>query len=114
MPLGMLPASVRSAMLAAFRAHRRSQLDRASVDSFLAALDGLVPVGEVVTAPVRLTRREKELLPLLAGADAIPEIAARLQVSPHTVRKQVVNLRRKFGAKSRSELIRQARDQGMV
>lgn len=64
--------------------------------------------------PVRLTDRERILLPLLAANDSIPDIARQLQVSVNTVRKQVVTLREKFQAGTRGELIRKARTRGII
>lgn len=63
---------------------------------------------------IRLTRREKVLLPMLATEDSVPEIAAQLHVSPNTVRKQVVTLRAKFHARNRADLVKRARDRGLV
>lgn len=48
------------------------------------------------------------LLPLLATTASVPEIARRLHVSVHTVRKQVATLREKFQAPTRAELVRKA------
>ncbi len=59
---------------------------------------------------VELTPRERVLLPMLASADSVPEIARELHVSANTVRKQVVTLRAKLGAHTRSELVRRARN----
>ena len=56
----------------------------------------------------RLTEREAVLLPLLATTASVPEIARRLHVSVHTVRKQVATLREKFQAPTRAELVRKA------
>ena len=61
---------------------------------------------------IRLTAREVELLPLLATAAPVPDIAQRLHLSVGTVRKQVATLRGKFDAHSRQELIRRARASG--
>jgi DNA-binding CsgD family transcriptional regulator len=64
--------------------------------------------------PVRLTSREKLLLPLLATDVSVPEIARSLHVSVNTVRKQVVTLREKFDADTRAELVRRARNFGAL
>ncbi|MDQ7992558.1 MAG: helix-turn-helix transcriptional regulator [Propionicimonas sp.] len=61
---------------------------------------------------IRLTPREKELLPLLASPLAVPQIARNLHLSVGTVRKQVATLRTKFGAHSREELLRIAAASG--
>jgi DNA-binding CsgD family transcriptional regulator len=64
-------------------------------------------------AQVKLTRREKVLLPLLLQPLTIQEVADRLFVSANTVRKQVVTLRQKLGASSRSELVERATELGI-
>ena len=63
---------------------------------------------------LHLTERESILLPLLATDLTVPQIAAQLNVSANTVRKQVSTLREKFGASSRAELIRKASAFGAV
>jgi DNA-binding NarL/FixJ family response regulator len=70
------------------------------------------PLG--VSTPLRLTRREEELLPMLATAATVPEIAGQQYVSVNTLRKQVVTLRQKFGATSRDDLIRRAHEAGLL
>ena len=57
---------------------------------------------------VKLTERESVLLPLLAGDESIPSLAAQLHVSVNTLRKQVAVLREKFQASTRAELVRKA------
>jgi DNA-binding NarL/FixJ family response regulator len=60
----------------------------------------------------RLTRREHEVLTLLADGLRWAEIAARLVISPKTVATHVENIRRKLGVTSRAEAIAVAyRDQ---
>lgn len=76
-----------------------------------ARLAELAGAGEGVGL-IRLTAREAELLPLLATAAPVPDIAQRLHLSVGTVRKQVATLRAKFDAHSRQELIRRARSSG--
>ena len=114
LPIAMLPGELRSEIVAMHLANR----DDAAVDpqhkALLAALQGVVATPGIATSTIALTRREKTLLPLLATADAVPEIAAHLHVSANTVRTQVANLRRKFGAKSRAELVRFARNAGLL
>lgn len=111
LPLALLPASARELLLGLYRGGADLASD---VEDLLARFERLNAIGGYVAAPIRLTRREKVLLPLLASDDAVPEIAAGLHVSPHTVRKQVVSLRKKFGAKNRTELVRLARDSGAL
>lgn len=61
---------------------------------------------------IRLTGRERDLLPLLATPEPVPAIARQLHLSVGTVRKQVAALRAKFDAHSRHELVRRARETG--
>ncbi|HEY3339756.1 MAG TPA: LuxR C-terminal-related transcriptional regulator [Propionicimonas sp.] len=77
-------------------------------------LGGLNDHASTGVPPTHLTERELVLLPMLATADPVPVIARNLQVSVSTVRKQVVTLREKFGAESRSEMIRKARIYGAI
>ena len=78
------------------------------------AFDCLRDGTSEVLPPLRLTRREEELLPILATAASVPEIASQQYVSANTVRKQVVTLRQKFGATSRDDLIRKAHEAGLL
>jgi len=114
LPIAMLPGDLRSDMLAMYLASRTSTYESDYEARLLAGLRGVVSTAGMAASPIPLTRREKTLLPLLATADAVPDIAASLHVSANTVRTQVANLRRKFGAKSRSELIRMARNAGLL
>lgn len=56
-------------------------------------------------SPARLTPRELVLLGRLAGTGSIDDIAARLHVSPATVRNQRKSLYRKLGATSRAHAV---------
>ncbi len=51
---------------------------------------------------------ETRVLDLLVQGMSIPQIAARLSRSPHTVHDHVKSMHRKLGAKSRGELILRA------
>ncbi len=53
---------------------------------------------------VALTRRESELLALIAGGATTRAVAARLGISPHTARKHRENLMRKLDLHSATEL----------
>ncbi|MGO4674893.1 response regulator [Bosea sp. 2YAB26] len=56
------------------------------------------------TTSVALTRRESELLVLIAGGATTRAVAARLGISPHTARKHRENLMRKLDLHSATEL----------
>lgn len=63
---------------------------------------------------VILTRREKEILQLLAEGFNGPQIAEKLFLSPLTVETHRKNLLRKFNAHSVQLLLKSARDAGML
>jgi DNA-binding NarL/FixJ family response regulator len=113
-PFAVLPPAVRSALLA------RHEEQHGDAGCFLAravrrdAFAGLRAEAAAAEDLIRLTPREKVLLPLLAGPATAKEIADQLYVSVNTVRKQVVSLRGKLGASSRGELVRKAHDLGLL
>lgn len=70
-------------------------------------------LGSTETNPV-LTRREKEILKLLADGLNGPEIAEKLFLSPLTVETHRKNLLRKFNAHSVQLLLKTARDNNLL
>jgi DNA-binding CsgD family transcriptional regulator len=65
-------------------------------------------------AALGLSERELQVLAELAAGHANKEIAARLHVSPNTVKTHVARLFEKLEAKRRTEAIRKARELGLV
>lgn len=65
-------------------------------------------------AALGLSERELEVLHELAAGRSNKEIAARLHVSPNTVKTHVARLFEKLGARRRTEAIRRARELGIV
>lgn len=65
-------------------------------------------------ASLGISARELEVLALLAAGHANKEIAARLHVSPHTVKTHVARLLEKLGAKRRTDAIARARELGIL
>jgi LuxR family maltose regulon positive regulatory protein len=61
-----------------------------------------------------LTDRECELLELLAAKLSNKEIAARLKISPHTVRNHTHQIYGKLQVASRREAVQQARAHGLI
>jgi ATP/maltotriose-dependent transcriptional regulator MalT len=61
-----------------------------------------------------LTAAELRLLPLLTTHLSFPEIAQELSLSPHTVKSEAVSIYRKLGASSRSQMIAQCRELGLL
>ena len=61
-----------------------------------------------------LTAAELRILPLLATHMSVPEIAAELFLSPHTVKSQAYSLYRKLGATSRSQAVTRSRELALL
>jgi two-component system, NarL family, response regulator YdfI len=61
-----------------------------------------------------LTRREREVLQLLAAGSGNKEIAARLGISDHTVKFHVASILGKLGAESRTEAVSLGIRRGLV
>jgi two-component system, NarL family, response regulator DesR len=91
----------------------------------LAAAIRRVAVGERVVDPSLaaaalaqgdspLTDRETEVLTASAGHDAIADIAARLHLSPGTVRNHLSGAIQKLGARNRAEAVQIAQQKGWL
>jgi DNA-binding NarL/FixJ family response regulator len=52
---------------------------------------------------VPLTGREKEILSLVAQGATNPEMAARLELSPHTVKSHLINIFNKLAVNDRTQ-----------
>jgi DNA-binding CsgD family transcriptional regulator len=68
----------------------------------------LLQAGHSVGSPVRLTRREEEVLGGVMKSLANKEIAATLNLSERTVKFHVSSLLSKFRVRGRMELVREA------
>ena len=66
------------------------------------------------TAAVRLSRRETQVLGLLAAGQANAEIAVALAVSVHTVERHVANIFVKLGVRNRAEATAWAHRHGLA
>lgn len=64
--------------------------------------------------PNLLTEREREVLELISGGATNREIAARLFLSPHTVKDHTSALYRKLNARNRAEAILRAQRMGLI
>jgi two-component system, NarL family, response regulator YdfI len=69
------------------------------------------PVADLLES---LTRREREVLQMLASGLANKEIAARLSISDHTVKFHVASILGKLGASSRTEAVSLGIRHGLV
>lgn len=63
---------------------------------------------------IRLTKREKEVLKLIAEEHTDPEIGEKLHISPHTAETHRRNLISKFGVKNAVGLVRKAVEYGFI
>ena len=75
-----------------------------------AAFDG----NRKAQAALGISARELEVLQEIAAGCSNKEIAARLNVSPNTVKTHVARLFEKLGAKRRTDAINRARELGIV
>jgi pimeloyl-ACP methyl ester carboxylesterase/DNA-binding CsgD family transcriptional regulator len=66
------------------------------------------------TGTGELTRRETEVLGLVAGGLSDREIAERLVLSPHTVHRHVANVRTKLGLPTRAAAVAAAAKRGLL
>jgi len=69
------------------------------------------PGPEEPAAP--LSRREREVLTLMASGATNREIAAQLHLSPHTVKEHASALYRKLDVRNRAEAVRRAERLGL-
>ena len=70
-----------------------------------ALLERLVPRRPSLQAPDGLTRREKEVVNLIARGATNPEIGETLNISIPTVRSHIAKARAKLAARTRAELV---------
>jgi LuxR family maltose regulon positive regulatory protein len=61
-----------------------------------------------------LTAAELRLLPLLSTHLSVPEIAAELVLSPHTIKSQMKSIYRKLDATTRNQAVTRAREWGLL
>jgi NarL family two-component system response regulator YdfI len=87
-------------------------LPRSEIDSTFPAADPASrPLAELAEP---LTRREREVLQMLASGLGNKEIAARLTISEHTVKFHVASILGKLGAASRTEAVTLGIRHGLV
>jgi DNA-binding NarL/FixJ family response regulator len=84
-----------------------------------ADLDNALPAAANMPAavdelPEPLTRREREVLQMLAAGLVNKEIAARLTISDHTVKFHVASILGKLGASTRTEAVSAGIRRGLV
>ena len=74
----------------------------------------LVPGGGAAGFPYELTRRELEVLDLVAAGHSNNEVGEAPFVSKKTVSVHVANIKGKLGAESRVEIVTSAQALGLV
>ena len=70
--------------------------------------------GPSVPGASALTAAELRLLPMLATHLPVPEIAADLFLSPHTIKSQMKSIYRKLDSTSRTQTVTRARELGLL
>jgi DNA-binding NarL/FixJ family response regulator len=128
---GMNPGAAAEALRAGIRAALPGDI---SPDQLVAALhavasgllvvhpsqaDETIPAGSATPSTLdelteSLTRREREVLQMLAAGLSNKEIAARLGISEHTVKFHVASILGKLGAASRTEAVSLGIRRGLV
>jgi LuxR family maltose regulon positive regulatory protein len=86
------------------------------VEKLLAAFGGDLPspIPDQPALPEPLTKREQEILELMAAGLTNPEIAEELVISPETVKKHAGNIYGKLGVHSRTEAAAKARELNLL
>ncbi|MBX3254319.1 MAG: response regulator transcription factor [Chitinophagaceae bacterium] len=80
---------------------------------FSAEVQGILAESSLKNIP-RLTRREKEILSLIASGETTQQIADKLYLSPLTVETHRRNLMQKFGVSNAPALIKMAIDHKLL
>jgi two-component system response regulator NreC len=70
--------------------------------------------GEPLDLYETLTTREREVLHLTAQGETTPATAARLGLSPRTVETHRINMLRKLGLRTQTDIIRYALQRGLI
>lgn len=65
-------------------------------------------------ASLGITRREEQVLGLLAAGKSNKEIAQKLGVSPNTIKTQVASLYQKLDVQRRTQAVQKARDLAII
>lgn len=113
----LLPSEISSDQLMATMQAAAAGLIVLHPSEIPAALSGTTsnrPSQPVDESPEPLTRREREVLQMLAAGLANKEIAARLSISDHTAKFHVAAILGKLGAATRTEAVALGIRRGLV
>ncbi|HLV98263.1 MAG TPA: LuxR C-terminal-related transcriptional regulator [Ktedonobacterales bacterium] len=117
-PLVIIPATVAyaSRLLAAFEQEQHGASTSQEAATHRAPIPSRTPQAAPVssTPGVSLTRREQEVLRLLAAGASNQDIAQSLVISLETVKKHVSNLLGKLEATNRTQAVAQARARALL
>jgi DNA-binding NarL/FixJ family response regulator len=78
------------------------------------ALGTEVFTADTEPAGARLSEREHEVLALISSGATNKEIAARLHLSPHTVKEHTSTIYRKLGVRNRAEAVQRAQRLSLI
>lgn len=109
LPSGAAPEQLVAAMQAATAG--LFVMNRGQIDS---AFPAASPASQPLELAEPLTRREREVLQMLASGLGNKEIATRLTISEHTVKFHVASILGKLGAASRTEAVALGIRHGLV
>jgi DNA-binding NarL/FixJ family response regulator len=111
----VLPGEISTDQLAAALQAAASGLVVLHPAEILAAFPAAAPASQpLAELPEPLTRREREVLQMLAAGLANKEIAARLNISDHTAKFHVAAILGKLGAATRTEAVTLGIRRGLV
>ncbi len=80
----------------------------------LVGMGGTLFERQEPTTTLKLSKREREVLELIAAGSTNPEIAATLHLSPHTVKEHASSLYRKLDVRNRTEAVQVAQRLGLL
>lgn len=110
----MARASLGASAFAANWAEGQRLAPEAAVADALAHVAATVPGDVLSPHPAGLTRREMEVLQLVARGLTSGAVAKRLSVSPRTVTTHLTTIYRKLGVSSRTGATRAALEHGLA
>jgi DNA-binding NarL/FixJ family response regulator len=109
----MSPAAARAAGASGFVSKDLEARDVAAAVRMVGLGMTMFPPKSDQPAPL-LTEREREVLEAIADGATNREIAARLYLSPHTVKEHTSALYRKLSARNRAEAVQRAQRIGLL
>ncbi len=114
------PADVVQAIGAGARGYLSKQVEETEIVGAIGAVaQGRTYVSATLAAylleaPIQITKREREILELVAGGETDQDIAAQLTISVRTVHSHLDRIRDKTGSRRRADLTRFAIERGII